>query len=313
MVVINKRVFPMRIDELPVIGGFIRNSFLRDATSFIPYIDFAAPFPANYLTQLGLVQAAVSPEVWIAQMKLVTFNLITGTFTLRDSVNSAEIFFNSAGAGLNVMPKDMGQHNVRLQTNRGDVEALIGALRTMNVNIFNNSAVLITKGFTLIMQNALVTATAALNTANDLQNTLLEQRNSATSTNMTLYNSFWTTYVNPTAGTGKLIFKVSDKTKAKNYTVSQLIKRGRADELQTDVHGVVMNAGREVQNKAKVKFIPVDGGRTRTVYTNDLGEYVGKGMRATDYNMVVTKGALVKVVAVTVVTRVKLEVDVVVG
>ena len=78
------------------------------------------------------------------------------------------------------------------------------------------------------------------------------------------------------------------------------------------VYGVVKDAANNVVKDAKVKLIPVDGGRTKTVKTGANGEFNLSGMKATDYNMVVTKGALVKVVAVTVVTRVHLEVNVVI-
>ena len=309
----DKKLFPMRIDELPVIGRFLYSSLGRDAGGFTPYIAFNDPFPDDYGTNLGLVEDAISPVVIIKQMKLVTFNLINNTYKVRDLINQAEIFFNSAGALLNVLPKDMGQSKVRVAVNRGDVEQLIGAMKTLNQNIFNNSGVLISQGFTIGMQKALVDLAANIKKDNDIQNTLYELRSSTAATNMVLFNGFWTTYMNATATTGKLIYKVADKTKTKDYTVSALIKRIRNDQKQTEIHGLVTNGLGELQNKAKVKLIPVDGGRTKTVYTDDKGLYSMNGMRATDYNLLVTSGVLVKVTAVTVVTRVHLEVNVVVG
>ena len=305
----DKKLFPCRIEELPVIGGFVYNSFVRDTNDFLPYTDYHAPFPLNYFGKLGEVEAAVSPVTFINQMKVVTLNLLTNSFGLRPLINSAEICFNSAGSGLNVLVKDMGQSQVRDAINRGDVEALLLAMKNLNTNIFNNSALLITKGLTLIMQNALKAAALAIKTDNDLQNTLMGTRSNATASNMVLYNFFWVTYLSPTRTTGQLIFKISNKTKAKDYIIAQLIARMRHDEAQTQVHGNVTNALGQPQNRAKVKLIPVDGGRTKTVYTDAEGNYVVSGMRATAYNQVVTKGALLKINACTVVTREHLELN----
>lgn len=306
----NTKLFPLRLDELPVIGRFIYTSLVRDVTSFVPYTAFDAPYPANYLGQLVLVEAAASPVVIINQMKLVTFNLLTDVYSLHEKMNQCEIYFISAGSGLNVLPKDMGQRAVRREVNKGDVEALIGKLGILNESINANSAALIGVGFTLVNQEALVTLTTAIRTNNNLQNTLWEQRSTQANANMTLFNSFWTNYVSKTAKTGKLIFKVSNKTKAKDYTVSLLKGRIRHDQAQTVVFGMVTLSDGTAVNRAKVKLVPVDGGRTKTVYTDADGKYRVSGMRATDYNEVVTKDALVKVTAITVATRDQLEVNV---
>jgi len=311
MVVI-KKVFQVRIDELPVIGGFVYNSFVRDTSDFVPYTDFADPYPTNYSDKLKEVEQAVSPKIIQNKMKVVTFTLLTDMYGLRDKLNKAEIYFDSAGSGLDVKPEDMGQHEVRAAINKGDVEAVIGALKTMNKSIYDNKALLVTKGMTVAMQTDLVTVATNLKTNNDLQNTMLAEKANGANANMKLYNDFWTLYLARVAKTGRLINKETNATKAKDYTISLLKARMRHDAAQTEVHGVVKDAANNVVKDAKVKLIPVDGGRTKTVKTDVKGEYSARGMRATDYNMVVTKGALVKVVAVTVVTRVHLEVNVVI-
>ena len=216
----------------------------------------------------------------------------------------------SAGNLLNVNPRDMGQSAVRRAINRGDVEALIGAMNGMNQLIASNSGALLGKGFTMLKQNALVTTANDLFRDNNIQNSLYEQRLSLAASNMVLYNTFWKTYVRRVCATGKLIFKVKNKTKAKEYTVTLLKGRIRADEKETWVFGKVMDAANVPVNRGKIKLIPVDGGRTKTVYSDKGGNFKVTGMRATDYNMVVTFGGLVKIVAISVVTRVHLEVNV---
>jgi len=134
-------------------------------------------------------------------------------------------------------------------------------------------------------------------------------RSAATADNMILYNDFWIEFLSPVRTIGALIFKISDKAKYKDYVIAQMIARARHDEAQTQVHGIVTDAAGHPVNKAKVKLIPVDGGRTRTVYTDAEGNYVVSGMRATAYNQVVTKGALLKINACTVITREHLELN----
>ena len=305
----DNRLFPCRIEELPVFGGYLRESLLRDVLDFAPYLDFNAPYPANFLIKLGLVEAAVNPVIFINQMKVITLNIIEGSYGLRPLLNSAEIFFNSAGSGLNVLPADMGLHQVRKAINNDDTEALLLGMKNLNQNIFNNKALLITKGMLLPMQTALIDAATAIKVNNDLQNSMRGTRAGATAGNMILFNDFWTIYMSPTRTTGALIFKISNKAKYKDYVIAQMIARARHDEAQTQVHGNVTDAAGLPVNRAKVKLIPVDGGRTRTVYTDAEGNYVASGMRATAYNQVVTKGALLKINACTVVTREHLELN----
>ena len=307
-----KTLYPMRIEELPTIGEFLYTALVRDVLDFVPYTAFDSPFPGDFKVNLGLVSEAVNPFVLTSQLKLVTFNMLNGVYSLRESINQAEIFFITTGSALNVKPKDMGQHAVRVAIGRGDVEALVRAMRTLNQNIAFNSTALIAKGFLLAMQTALVDATNKISDDNIAQNTLRQQRASTTASNKKLYNDFWTIYMSPTATTGKLIYKVANATKAKDYTIAQLKARTRADQKQTEVHGIVTNLAGLPQDKAKVKLIPIDGGRTKTVYTDKGGKYSMNGMKATDYNMVVTSAGLVKVIAVTVITRQHIEVNAVV-
>ncbi len=302
-----KPVFNCRIEEVPIIGNFVYSSFGRDTSAFAPYTDYDAPFPANFLSALNGVRAAALPVVLNNQMKQVTFNLLTDMYGVRAKVNDAEIYFFNAGSTLNVSPKDMGQSAVRRAVNRGDVEALVTAMIGMNQLIASNSNALIAKGFTLIKQNALVTTAGNLFRDNNIQNTLYEQKIDLAVTNMVLYNNFWSTYVGPVCLTGKLIFKVTNKSKAKEYTISALKGRIRADEKETWVFGKVTDVNNATISRAKVKLIPVDGGRTKTGYTDKGGNFKITGMRATDYNMVVTFGTMVKIIAITVVTRVHLE------
>jgi hypothetical protein len=301
--------FPFRIDQLPVFGGYIHTSLVRDEANFAPYLKYITPFPANYLTELGLVEEAISPVIYIREMKVITFNIITGSYGLRSLINNVEIFANSAGSLLSVLPKDMGMSEVRDAINRDDVPALLLAGKNLNTNIANNSTVLIGVGFLLVAQEALVAAFLTIKTNNDLQNSMRSTRSGATAGNMILFNNFWNNFMSPTRTTGALIFKISDAAKYKDYVIAQMKARSRRDEAQTQVHGNVTDAAGHPVNKAKVKLMPVDGGRTRTVYTDAEGNYVVSGMRATAYNQVVTKGALLKINAVTVLTRVHLEVN----
>ena len=304
--------FPFRIEELPVIGEFIRQSFARDVLAFEPYVVYDSPFPADYAVELALVEAAVTPVIYIRQMKVITLAILTETYGLRSLVNSAEIFFNSAGSTLNMLPKDMGQHEVRVEIGRDDTEALLLAGRNMNQSIANNSSVLEDVGMTMLIQNGLKAAFLSIKSNNDLQNAKQSERSGATAGNMSLYNHFWSVFLSPVRTTGALIFKVSDRAKYGDYVIARMIARMRHDEAQTQVHGTVTDAAGHPVNKAKVKMMPVDGGRTKTVYTDAEGNYVVSGMRATDYNQVVTKGALLKITPCTVVTREHLELNVVV-
>jgi len=87
--VIEKKLYQVTIDELPVIGGFVYNSFMGDAGDFVPYTDFADPFPTNYANKLKEVELAVSPVIIRNKMKVVTFTLLTDMYGLRDKLNKA--------------------------------------------------------------------------------------------------------------------------------------------------------------------------------------------------------------------------------
>ncbi len=304
-----KKLFQCRIEELSVLGASVHNSLVRDANDFARYLAFNSPFPEDFLLKTQEVINVVSPVVIIGQLKMVTFRLLTNSYGLRALLNSAEVYFKSAGSSLDVAVKDMGLHAVRVSIDLGDTEQLLLDGNVLNQNIARNDDALDDVGMTEEMQEALVEAFEVISVDNLLQTSLRGTRSSTTESDMVLYNDYWRTYVSPTLVAGKLIYKISKPAKAKDYTASRLISYMRHDGAQTEVFGRVCTEDGKPVNKAKVKLIPVNGGRTKTVYTNAEGKYSMRGMKACDYNQVVTKGSLLKINALTVVTREHIELN----
>jgi hypothetical protein len=116
-----------RIEELPVLGGFLVNSMqtsLADFTAYSPDYNNAYMTAAN--ADLATIEGLVNPKQVTAELKIITSRIYANMAALRSKIDFLEGYINRA-TGLTIGKKDFGISVVRQKNNKGDVEGLVSA------------------------------------------------------------------------------------------------------------------------------------------------------------------------------------------
>lgn len=229
-----KQLFPCRVEELPIIGGFIVSNAEKDLADFS---SFSPLFTSEYLDgikkKVSDCQKIMSSSVVTKELKAVTEKL-TDTYNniLRIALNQLEGYLNLAGKELDIATKDFGLKAVRSSIANGNVEGIIANMQKVIVPVKRNEAVLSSKGMSAELTDKLEEITKEINALNLKQNELMSDRSRLTDENLNLFNDLWES-LQPILKTGQALYKGIDPVKLKDYTVSQLIKRVNAEGKRT--------------------------------------------------------------------------------
>ena len=285
-----KLIIEARLDEITTISGFTIDPLKnRDWDRFKAYKP--SKYTDDYLTDLeakqALVAGIVNPVVLTAEQKKITERMLNEIIGLRDPMNLLEGYVADANP-LTVLPKDFGISQVRKKVNKGEVEGLDGALSAVITNITNNKPALIAVGYTEEAFSELKATKQSIFDDNQAQNAKMRERAELVAANIGLINGFLTDIKGIWAD-GKRLFKISDKVKLKDYTLADIIRRIRQDELHTLIAGTVKDKTGAVANNVKVVARPsVEGKRGKTTTTNAKGYYEIKGLKPKAYLLTFT-------------------------
>ena len=278
-----------RLEEIPTIGQFTIDSYIRDAADFTAYkpSKYTAGFLTALQTKATNVNAIVNPVVLTSELKVITLSLTNRVLALRGTMNLLEGYVADA-VGLTVSASDFGISPVRQKVNSGDVEGLNSVLSTLLTNVNNNLAALNLVGYPTGAETTLATDKQKIFDDNALQNVKENARAALVVANLGVINDFCKD-LKAIWADGKRLYKISDKVKLKDYTNSTIIKRIRNDELHTLIVGKVLNKLGKIEADAKIKARPaIAGKRGKTVKSDATGAYELKGLRPTTYLITVT-------------------------
>src|SRR5437867_2417359 len=120
----DNRAFSFRIEEIPTVGRFVKDSYMRDTVDFVAYSpDFNPGYLIAYTDKQTLVEALVNPIQFTNEMKLITERLTKNMEALRPLLDRVEGYaVRAAGvqtpgvagvqtqnfASLTIAPKDFG-------------------------------------------------------------------------------------------------------------------------------------------------------------------------------------------------------------
>ena len=275
-----------RIEELPVLGGFLLSSMqgsLADFTAFSP--DYNAAFMTAANADLAVVEALINPKQLTAELKVITTRMYSNMNALRSKIDLLEGYINRA-TGLTIGKKDFGISDVRKKNNVGDVEGLVNALTFLLTNVANNLVAITAKGYTPAQNTALTTLKNDLKADNIAQNNKVNERNNKVVSNYGKLNLFWDKIAD-IADAGKRIYKSTAPNKVDDFTLAKLKSRMRQERNNTRFEGNITSGGSPL-NGAKVELIPLAGGRRRTTKSKANGHYEITSMEAGDYNVTVS-------------------------
>jgi hypothetical protein len=285
----NRLIIRGRIEEVSTIVQFTIDALNLNLTDFSAYkpSKYTPNFIADLTTGLTAVNNIVNPVILTAELKKITFKLISSVIGLRITMNLLEGYLEDA-AELTVGIDDFGLKKVRQKISSGDVEGLYDALKVVLLNIESNIGKLTDVGYTAAMKTALQTTMEDIAKDNADQNAKLEARSELVKKNFGIINEFLTK-IKGIWSDGKKLYSLTDKERAKYFTNADILRRIRNDELHTTITGTVMDKNGVLANGAKIVARPsTEGKRGKTVKSSPDGKYELKGLRPVNYILTVT-------------------------
>lgn len=220
-----KYKFNLRIEEIPVLGGFVKNSFVRDQQDFLEYSpDFNATYLKKYVSKLEAVESLINPIKLTKELSVITERIYSNLVGLRPLLNRLEGYANRASGNLTIAPKDFGIKEVRAKITSRNVEATLNNLKILLENVDNNFEALKTKGYSEDARKEIGSLQKAIKDDNLAQNVKMDERENHVRTNIVVLNELWE-QITDIMDSGKRIYKSVDSVKAKDYTITALKKR----------------------------------------------------------------------------------------
>lgn len=226
-----KKSFPIRIEEMPVLGKFLQDSFLRDFADFQGYSpDFNNAYKTNFAAKLTAVEGIVNPIKIMAELKKITERLYENIDSLRPLLNKLEGYVNRADDNLSILPGDFGIKPVRDKISNKDQEGLSENLKVLLQNVDDNFTALSAKGFTAAAQTVLINLRDSINTDNEAQNVKMDEREAKVQENYDVLIELWE-IMSDVMDAGRVrLYKFTDKEKAGDYTLATLKNRIRQEK-----------------------------------------------------------------------------------
>lgn len=226
--------FRCKREELPVIAGFVTESLSADLAVFNEYSpEFTETFVEKIRTKRNYCLELESSNIKAQRLKIVTSQLVKTEKDLRPILNKVEGYLKLAGSSLDVAVDSFGVGAVRDAISRSNDEGILASLQTLQKNLNRNLTVLQAKGLKAEVIDSLLDAAAEIDGLNNEQNSLMNERNRSTSTNLKDYNELWE-LLTPVFETARSLFRGVDEVKMKEYTFTALLKRVNAEGTKSE-------------------------------------------------------------------------------
>lgn len=227
--IMEKKNFPCKFEELPIIGGFILQSARQDLADFSA---FSTVFTAGSLdlidTKVKTCSDMVMSSAVSKELKMVTSKLVGKTTDFRVKLNGVEAYFKLASADLDIKVADTGIKEVRKSISSGDIEGVIfNGRKVLNV-VKRNHAAMEGKGMKPVFVNEMELMIQEIEALNNSQDKLISQRGRLTAENAGIFNDLWKD-LQQILDTARAMYRGVDDAKLKDYTMSTLIKRVNAE------------------------------------------------------------------------------------
>ena len=221
--------FNCKMEEVPAIAGFVKESLIRDLVLFQDYSpEFSQEFVTRFSTKRSYCLELESSGITTKRLKALTSQLVEKEKALRPLLNKLEGYLNLAGSALDIPAESFGIKAVRDTISKGNDEGVIASMQTVLKNINRNNIVLLTKGLKQEFIDSLSSAVAEIDQLNTQQNSLINERNNTTASNIGEYNELWD-MLSTVVTTARSLFRGVDDLKLKEYTVTELLKRVNAE------------------------------------------------------------------------------------
>lgn len=271
----------VRTDEISYVGTVTINALktnLKDFTALDPNIN--QKFVDDLTTLNNEVDQLTNPRKLIGELSIITQRIYATQDKIPDPLNKLEYYVKKA-TNLSIPVASFGIAQVRKSNSRGDIEGLSKDLQFVTDNAAANLVTLKTAGYTDALQATLVGIVASLKKDNADQAAKEEEKETLVSANNAKMQQLWDT-LQKVWEAGKVLYKKSDPIKVKSFTLSSIKSAMRNEQLKSELSGKVL-FGSNPLSKVKIIAKPIGKGRSKTVYSNDQGEYSLKGLPSGDW------------------------------
>ena len=221
--------FAFRISELLPLARLLRTSYQRDRADFVDLLpaDYKPKFLADYDAAVLAVEAATRSSVGVARRQTITARIDALLAALPQLLNRLEARVRRA-EGLTVPAKKFGIEAVRRDRNNGEHEGLADSLKTLLQNIGTDKAALLAKGQTQAEIDQLQELYDNLVANSTAQGSSLSDQRLLTADNVQLFRALYRP-MKHLLDDGKSLYKTSDKTKLKDYTLRNVRQQVRKE------------------------------------------------------------------------------------
>ena len=225
--------FAFRISELLPIARLLRASYLRDRDDFVALLpeDYKPKFLADYDTAIKGVEKATRSSVGAARRQTITARIDALLEALPQLLNRLEARVRRA-VGLAVPAKKFGIEPVRRDRTNHEHEGLADSLKTLLQNIETDKTALLAKGQTQAELDQLQALYDDLVKDSTAQGSSLSEQRLLTADNVQLFRALYAPMKELLAD-GKSLYKTSDKTKLKDYTLRKVLQQVRKTQAAT--------------------------------------------------------------------------------
>lgn len=231
-----KKNFHCKIEDLPTIADFVLASLRRDIADFNNYSEL---FNQEYLSNLNVkrqecTEVILTDSVNIA-LKSVTKRLYENLKKLRTLLVLMEGYIILAKRDIN--NDKLGIVKLRKNIKAGNVEGVVYYLRVFINNLNEWEPILTSKGMKQEHIEALNHLLTIIESLNMEQNELLSKRSQNCLNNMKMFNNLWD-ILSDIMLVGKAIYKSTNESKLKDYTMLQIKRRMNNERKNTTAANV---------------------------------------------------------------------------
>jgi uncharacterized protein (DUF1697 family) len=220
-----EKKFNCKMEDVPVITGFVLSSMETDKTDFFGY---STVFDDQFITTVKSKQTQcnelIKSDDVLKDQKSATVQIENMLNALRVKLNPLEGYLKLAESELSILIGDFGLKNIRTAISKGNVEGVLSNAQSLITNVKKNEEVLKAKGMKAEVLTSVKTLVDEIEKFNKLQNELKNKRSRVTSNNIKDFNELWD-MLSIILDAGRALYRGSDAVKLKEYTLANLLKR----------------------------------------------------------------------------------------
>lgn len=220
-----EKKFNCKMEDVPVVTGFVLVSFERDKADFVKYSPiFADPFATNVRTRQTECYEIVKSGDVLKLQKVAKKQLEAKLGDCRLSLNQVEGYLKLAKSSLDIEVADFGLRAIRAAIGDENMEKIISEGHSLIANLKRNETALQAKGMNPDMLTALTTLVGEIDGLNTNHNSKKNERSRAADDSIKTFNELWDT-TGTILNAGRALYRGVDEVKLREYTMANLLKR----------------------------------------------------------------------------------------